>query len=149
MRNVCLLAVWWLCLSALGGGAVSAETLYDQRSTVGPDRGWLIINGGGITNEVRDRFIALAGGQNASIVAIPTALADRDIDPDRYGMATARLLGARHVTVLHTRDRRVADSSAFVEPLKHATGVWLEGGRQWRLADAYLGTAGPSSESTQ
>ncbi len=142
MRNVYRLAVWWLFLSALGGGAVSAQTLYDQRTTVGPDRGWLIIDGGGmLTNEVRDRFIALAGGQNASIVAIPTALADKDIDPDRYGMAIARLLGVSHVTVLHTRDRTVANSSAFVEPLEHATAVWLEGGRQWRLADAYLGTA--------
>jgi len=25
--------------------------------------------------------------------------------------------------------------------LRHASGVWIEGGRQWRLADAYLGTA--------
>ncbi len=45
-----------------------------------------------------------------------------------------------HCTVLHTTDRNVADSPEFVAPLKDATGVWLEGGRHWRLADAYLGT---------
>jgi cyanophycinase len=116
--------------------------MYDQRSTVGPDRGWLIIQGGGrLTNEVRDRFIALAGGSNASIVAIPTAMADKDIDSNRYATAIARVLGVSQVTVLHTRDRTLANSPTFVEPLRHATGVWLEGGRQWRLADAYLGTA--------
>ncbi|HEV7500738.1 MAG TPA: cyanophycinase, partial [Vicinamibacteria bacterium] len=48
--------------------------------------------------------------------------------------------GARHVKVLHTRDRKVADSEAFVAPLRDASGVWFSGGRQWRLADAYLGT---------
>ena len=37
-------------------------------------------------------------------------------------------------------DRAVADSAAFVEPLTKANAVWIDGGRQWRLADAYLGT---------
>ena len=46
--------------------------------------------------------------------------------------------GARHVTMLHTRDRKVADSDAFVAPLKQASGVFIGGGRHWRLADAYL-----------
>ncbi len=27
-----------------------------------------------------------------------------------------------------------------MEPLTKARGVWIDGGRQWRLADAYLGT---------
>jgi cyanophycinase len=45
------------------------------------------------------------------------------------------------VSVLHTRDRKVADSEAFVAPLKQATGVWIPGGRQWRLADVYLNTS--------
>jgi cyanophycinase len=131
----------WFFFFALNG-LVMAQTPYDQRTTVGPDRGWLIIGGGGtLSNEVRDRFVALAGGQNASIVAIPTALADKDIDAARYGATIARAFGVSHVTVLHTRDRNTANSAAFVEPLKHATGVFLDGGRQWRLADAYLNTA--------
>ncbi len=43
-------------------------------------------------------------------------------------------------TVLHTRDRAVADTEAFVAPLRTATAVWIGGGRQWRLVDAYAGT---------
>jgi cyanophycinase len=42
--------------------------------------------------------------------------------------------------MIHTRDRRVADSEAFVAPLREARGVWFPGGRHWRLADAYLRT---------
>jgi cyanophycinase len=48
--------------------------------------------------------------------------------------------GVRDVAVLHTRSRETADSEAFSAPLRHATGVWLSGGRQWRLADVYLDT---------
>ena len=44
------------------------------------------------------------------------------------------------MTTLHTRDPKEADTERFVEPLRTATGVWLGGGRQWRLADAYLKT---------
>ncbi len=42
--------------------------------------------------------------------------------------------------MLHTRDPKVADTEAFVAPLRTATGVWFGGGRQWRLADSYLNT---------
>ena len=51
-----------------------------------------------------------------------------------------RKLGATHLTVLHTNDRKEADSEAFVEPLKRATAVWFVGGRQWHLVDSYAGT---------
>jgi cyanophycinase len=44
------------------------------------------------------------------------------------------------VTVRHTRDRNVANSDEFVAPIRKARAVWFPGGRQWRLADAYLDT---------
>ena len=43
-------------------------------------------------------------------------------------------------TVLYTDDHAVANSAAFVTPLKTATAVWFVGGRHWRIADAYLDT---------
>ncbi len=48
--------------------------------------------------------------------------------------------GARNLAVLNTPDPKVADSQAFAQRLRAARGVWFAGGRQWRLADAYLGT---------
>ena len=41
---------------------------------------------------------------------------------------------------MHTRDRKVADTEAFVKPIRAARGVFFNGGRQWRLADSYLNT---------
>src|SRR5262245_56163151 len=48
--------------------------------------------------------------------------------------------GATNITVLHTTDRKVADSEAIVTPITTARAVWFPGGRQWRLADSYLHT---------
>ena len=52
----------------------------------------------------------------------------------------ARAFGFKNVTVLHTRDRAEADSEGFVAPLKKARAVWFNGGRQWRIVDAFAGT---------
>ena len=119
-----------------------AVTDYDHSPTLGPAKGSLIIVGGGsVTAEIKSRFVALAGGREANFVVIPTAGADDEIKLDGLGAQFAKFLNVDHVTVLHTRDRKQANSKEFVAPLENATGVWIEGGRQWRLADAYLGTA--------
>jgi len=95
-----------------------------------------------VTNEVKERFVALAGGPSAQLVYIPTALSDEQIgDPQKRAALKAREFGVSRMVVLHTRDRVRANSDGFVEPLRHASGVWIDGGRQWRLADAYLNTA--------
>jgi len=111
-------------------------------TVVGPSRGAMVLVGGGrIGPEIIDRFIALAGGpEKARIVVIPTAGEGEAFPQDWSGTRVFRNAGVKHITVLHTRDRRVADSEAFVAPLRKATGVWFPGGRQWRLVDSYLGT---------
>jgi cyanophycinase len=108
---------------------------------VGPARGALVIVGGGrLDDAIVTRFLDLAGGKDAPIVVIPTANGDADYGPYWEGLAGFRAVGATHLTVLHTTDRAVANSEAFVGPLREARGVWFAGGRQWRLADAYLHT---------
>jgi cyanophycinase len=109
----------------------------------GPDKGTLVIVGGNMQDPaIVKKFIDLAGGPDAPIVIIPTASED-DEHYDNYwsGLKQWREAGANNLTVLHTRDRKVADSDAFVKPIKTARGVFFGGGRQWRLADAYSGTA--------
>ena len=44
------------------------------------------------------------------------------------------------VRLLHTRSRQEANDPEFVRPLTEATGVWIGGGTQSLLTDAYLGT---------
>jgi cyanophycinase len=108
----------------------------------GPDKGTLVIVGGNMQDStIVKRFLDLAGGTEAPIVIIPTA-GEADDQYDQYwsGVRAWRENGAKHITVMHTRDRKVADSEAFVKPIREARGVFFGGGRQWRLADSYLDT---------
>jgi aminobenzoyl-glutamate utilization protein B len=108
---------------------------------VGPKSGALVIVGGGVIGrEIAEAFVDLAGGADSEFVTIPTAGEDGQLDPKGEEESFCRQFGVKRATVLHTRDRTLADSEAFVAPLKQARGVWLGGGRQWRLVDAYLGT---------
>jgi cyanophycinase len=90
--------------------------------------------------EIYRRFIELAGGPDAHLVMIPTAGGQEEYDHRYGGLTPWRAHGARNITVLHTTNPEVADTEAFVEPLKTADGVFFFGGRQWRLVDAYGGT---------
>lgn len=108
-------------------------------ATHGPKNGYLFIVGGGNGSKVMPRFYELAGGTNAHVVCIPTASADGTFNEEQVKAEFLRA-GAASVDVLHTRDRKVADSESFVKPLRSATAVWFGGGRQWRLVDSYLGT---------
>ena len=108
---------------------------------VGPATGALVIVGGAMRDPaIVTRFIELAGGPDAPIVIIPTAGDAATYDQYWSGLRVFRDNGARNLTVLHTRDPKVADTAAFVEPITRARGVFFAGGRQWRLADAYLKT---------
>jgi cyanophycinase len=100
--------------------------------------------------------MALAGGATATIVAIPTGAsslrfgeAKTILDPDwpreraewkAYADYLEKWLGVARVTILHTRERRVADSEAFVAPIRGATGVFLGPGNAGRIAETYLDT---------
>ncbi|HLK48380.1 MAG TPA: cyanophycinase [Bryobacteraceae bacterium] len=108
-------------------------------ASIGPSHGYLVIVGGGaVGTEITRRIIDLAGGPGAPMVFIPTAEEGTPtITAEKTFLAKA---GVQHVTILHTRDPKVADTEAFVAPLLAARAVWFEGGRQWRLADAYLNT---------
>jgi len=127
-------AALWL-LSAAQSQGQPPET------RVGPPRGTVIVVGGGaIGPEIYARFIEAAGGPDALIVDIPTAGGDSVYPATWRGANPWRRAGARNVVVLHTLDKAVANSDSVVALLTRAGGVWFEGGRQWRLADAYLGT---------
>ena len=108
---------------------------------VGPANGALVIVGGALRDSaILERFLDLAGGPDAPIVVIPTAGDTAEYDWDRRGFRRVKAAGATNLTVLHTKDRDVANSDEFVRPIREARGVWFFGGRQWRLADAYLNT---------
>ena len=120
---------------ALGAQPVTNAMTHSPGS--GPAKGHLIVIGGGdVGSEILDRFAALAGGLDAPIVVIPTA-GEGVPSLERHPLTRH---GFRHLVQLHTNDRKVADSAKFVAELQAARGVWIDGGRQWRLVDSYLGT---------
>lgn len=106
--------------------------------------GTRILGGGGkLPDAVYEHFLKLAGGpEKARIVLIPTASGTVDDGPAREKVLQRWRTDHPGYTfeLLHTRDRATADSEAFCAPLCAATAVWLGGGVQKNLADAYLGT---------
>jgi cyanophycinase len=130
--GACLLPFFWI-------GFLTAAELPEPAE---PISGSLVICGGGqLPERIQRRFVQLAGGDKARIVVIPTAAAGADSRDGETALKSWKSLGAAAVTRLHTRDRAMADTDEFVAPLLEATGVWIEGGQQTRLAEAYLGTA--------
>jgi cyanophycinase len=107
----------------------------DAKSS-GPASGTLLIVGGGKSSPEVVAAAQRHGG--ARWVVIPTAQSDQELaaKPKVPWFVAER----GPFTTLHTRDLNIANSEAFVAPLTTATAVWIEGGRQWRLADAYGGT---------
>ncbi len=103
----------------------------------------ILAGGGRLPDGVYEHFLQLAGGkEKARIVLIPTASGTADEAEGRERTVTRWRTEHPGYTfeLLHTRDRKQADDEAFTAPLRAATGVWLGGGTQKRLADAYLGT---------
>ncbi len=123
---------------------ITGTTIISYSQTTGPESGTLLIIGG----NAKDTFFLpifkdLAGGDQAEIVIIPTARSEENLsnDPD-FSKLISRFekYNFKKITILHTRNPEEANSPEFVESLKTATGIWLQGGRQWRLADSYLNT---------
>jgi cyanophycinase len=107
----------------------------------GPEHGALVIVGGGkVGPEILGRLFELAGGRDAPLVVIPTASGADDYPADWSGLKMFKDFGVTNITLLHTKDRHVADSEDFVRPITTAKAVWFVGGRQWRLVDSYLHT---------
>jgi len=120
---------------------VVAAVALTAAQQVGPKNGSLVIVGGAMQDPaIIKRFIDLAGGPDAPLVVVPTAGEAANYDQYWSGLRQFRENGARNLTVLHTRDPKLADAEAFVKPITTARGVFFGGGRQWRLADAYLNT---------
>lgn len=109
---------------------------------VGPAHGTVFaVGGGSIGQPLYEAFIEAAGGPDALILDVPNNSIGKPMStaPESSGEAW-RKHGARNVQVLFTQSREVADSDAFVAIIKQAKGIWFEGGRQYRVMEAYAGT---------
>jgi cyanophycinase len=131
-----------LCISSMILTAAAGAQLPSH----GPAKGYLLVTGGATEPRDYQRLIDMAGGKDAKIVVIPNGSVTKPTDQvtlqEQYCGAKSPFASFPEVpcTVLYTTDHTVANSEAFVAPLKSATGVWFVGGRHWRIADSYLDT---------
>src|SRR6478609_6722095 len=88
---------------------------------------------------VLKRFIKLAGGRRSHIVVIPTASSYAGEVYEAYRDVFTRLRGV-DVSVVHPETRRDSNDPTMVEALDTATGIFITGGSQVKLAQNIVGT---------
>src|SRR5207244_2716013 len=88
---------------------------------------------------ILSRFVELAGGDQAHIVAISTSSSLRNEAMDLYRHIFARI-GVTNVTGLRPETREEANDPQIVDALKDATGIFMTGGNQLRLSSVIGGT---------
>ena len=85
------------------------------------------------------RFVALAGGEAAKIAVVSTASSLGVEAGERYRQVFTEL-GARTVHTLHAVTRPQANDEAAVRAVADASGIFMTGGNQLRLASTLGGT---------
>lgn len=133
-----------LSLGALSAAGQTPVTINQKSGTKhGPEKGSLIIVGGnvGSTASIWNKFTELAGGKDkAHLVVITAAGGDSALYDNKSIEEVKKQTGVKDVVLLHPASLAEANSEKFIAPLKKATGIYFIGGRQWRIADAYLNT---------
>ncbi|RPH56800.1 MAG: cyanophycinase [Chloroflexi bacterium] len=101
----------------------------------------LMAIGGAMDKEspvVMREFIRRAGGAAARIVILPQASAQADTG--EYYIARFKELGAGEAVALEFRQRGAMDTPEQIDQIRDATGIFLTGGAQMRIAALYGGT---------
>jgi cyanophycinase len=89
--------------------------------------------------EIHARFAALAGGTDARVVIISTASSLGDVAADRYRAVFASL-GMTDSEGMRPLNREEAQDPRLAARIAQATGIFLTGGNQLRLASVVAGT---------
>ena len=90
--------------------------------------------------EILTTFVELAGGKDARIALIPTASEEPEEAIERYTTAFEEI-GVTSVNPLTGTTRAEVESYESLQILRDATGIFISGGAQMRLADIFCGTS--------
>ncbi|MFT4547046.1 MAG: cyanophycinase [Verrucomicrobiales bacterium] len=119
---------------------VTAPGASVEQCPVQPIAGALFLHGGGaFPPPLMEEFLKLCDRPEGKLVVIPSAAEDGKINVLRIIEGWGNR-GFAKVQVLHTRSRDEADTEEFIQPLRAACAVWISGGMQSRLEEAYVGT---------
>ncbi len=128
-------------------GSLSAQTPITINPAAvtrhGPEQGTLLIIGGNVgSNEaIWKKFTALAGGADKAVVLVVTAAVGDAASTDQADIVEVKKqTGIKNITLLHPANLAEANSEKFTDAIRRATALYFVGGRQWRIADAYLNT---------
>jgi cyanophycinase len=119
---------------------ITQSTIAQQE--VFPFKGKLIIIGGGdILDTMYNLFAKEIGGKDQPIVYIPTATDDEPWIQAGEHLVKFTSRGFTNLTTVHTRDKQKANDPVFIDRIRKAKGVFIGGGDQANIANAFLGTA--------
>jgi cyanophycinase len=116
---------------AIAGGALAAG--------LAPKGNLILIGGGDKPRDAMEKFVALAGGPHAKIVAIPTASEEADAG-EYYVKLFKQEYGCTDVTFLPIKTKADAMRPDLADVAAGAGGIFFGGGDQVRITSALLGT---------
>ena len=125
-RTLALVGSVMLAATALGRGPAPRGNL-------------VLIGGGDKPKDAMAKFVELAGGPNASIVAIPTASEEADAG-SYYEKLFRDEYGCTNVVALGIKTKADAMRPDFAQRAAGAGGIFFGGGDQVRITNAILGT---------
>ena len=106
----------------------------------GAPKGHLVLIGGGDKPpEAMRKFVELAGGKDAPIVAIPTASSEPDA-AEYYEKLLREEHGCTNAVSLRIRSKADAQRAEWAALARKARGIFFGGGDQIRITNALLGT---------
>lgn len=123
-------------LSALLVTAIASPAPAQGRA---PKGHLVLIGGGDKPPEVMRKFIELAGGKDAPIVAIPTASSEPDA-AEYYEKLFRVEYGCPNAVSLDIRKKADAGRADWAALARKAKGIFFGGGDQVRITNALLGT---------
>src|SRR6266480_2068847 len=104
-----------------------------QTTTWWPPKGTVILAGGNLSDSVatnlEKKLVSIAGGSNATIVVIPTAnpkFTTQELNDLKKQFESC---GAREVSILNAKDKKMANTDSLAKILRSATGVFITGGQ--------------------
>jgi cyanophycinase len=131
---------WAMVLVMAACSSASAQSPENPLGMCATPGALMLCGGGRMSEDVYREFLRLAGGEDAHIVLIPSAIEFSSPEAVRRRYSGWLGYNVASFTFLDAKSREEADTEAFAAPLKRATGVWIGGGSQGRLANLYNGT---------
>jgi cyanophycinase len=128
-----LLSLFILCIANWNAYGQYAPNAPEPRAPLG---GTLFLHGGGqLTQEVREWFVKVSGGDRASLLVISNSATEEEIVSEE--MALWEKIPMSKLRRMHVASQDRADSDEFVEAIDSSSGIWFSGYEPEIVIDHY------------